>query len=115
MWVRKCGRMERLRRVFVERYIGLVMVCVFLYQALVMAGRVLQYPFGNLVVWIYNASRPRDTFELPEPGRSVDWFSVMQLLYSLMPLLLAVFTYRWVYARRASVATPPEGSKPEGS
>ena len=104
MWVRECGRMERLRRVFVERYIGLVMVCAFLYQGLVMAGRVLQHPFGKLVIWIYNAKRPPDTLALSDPGAPPDWYTAWQLSYLLIPLGLAVLTYYWLYRRPANAS-----------
>ncbi len=96
--------MERLRRVLVERYIGLVMVCAFFYQALVAAGQILEDPFNRLVVRIYNHNRPMDNWILPMSGGNPASMTIWQATYLLISLLIAIGLYRWVYPSRKNEA-----------
>lgn len=97
--------MEQLRRVLVERYVGLVMVCAFVYQAMVCAFAVLKYRVYEWLILIYIRPAGRHAgHDLPTVENI--WSPTGQLTLLLNELLVAILLYRWLYPERSKSAAP---------
>ena len=95
--------LERIRQVMAERHIGIVLVGTLAFMAVSLALSLLNVPFGNVLISIYNQHRNAADTSAVNTYRPLPGVLIFRIVFeAFLTAYVSVFIYWWIYSQKES-------------